>query len=421
MSSVAQPRRALTREGWAALASAPSPPLLALWADAGDIFALFIDDETAVLVSTEIVDGGYPALSPARPAAAWSERLVYDLWGYVAIGGSDARPWLDHGRWPVTTPLAPRPGAPRPAGPPEFRFHDSLDQLPIGPVRGGIEPAAHLRFAIDGETVVGFEPLLGYSHKGTLGLMRGKSPRAAARFAARIAGEATVAHSLAFARAAEAALGCEPPPRALALRDVMAGLEQIAGSLDRLTATAEAVGDQLLATRLACHGEAARQSAGLAFGHRLMMDCVVPGGVASDMATDGDAAILRMLEDLAAELPDLRLSGRLAGSDDAPQRPAALGRRIRRAHDLVRAVPDGGLAVPLAAASGEGLGFFADDRGGHIGHWLRLDHGQIAGTFVYDAAWSRWQLLAAAVVGTRLDDLPQVLAAFELCSSGADL
>src|SRR6478609_10745730 len=29
MSSVAQPRRALTREGWAALASAPSPPLLA--------------------------------------------------------------------------------------------------------------------------------------------------------------------------------------------------------------------------------------------------------------------------------------------------------------------------------------------------------------------------------------------------------
>ena len=41
--------------------------------------------------------------------------------------------------------------------------------------------------------------------------MRGKSPRAAARFAARLAGEATVAHSIAFARATEAALGCEVP------------------------------------------------------------------------------------------------------------------------------------------------------------------------------------------------------------------
>ena len=61
--------------------------------------------------------------------------------------------------------------------------------------------------------------------------MRGKSPRAAARFAARLSGDTTVAHAIAFARAAEAASATEAPPRAAALRAVMAELERIANHL----------------------------------------------------------------------------------------------------------------------------------------------------------------------------------------------
>ena len=141
-----------------------------------------------LLVSTEVEDGGYPALSPARPAAAWFERMVHDLWGHTAIGGTDQRPWLDHGHWPISAPLALRPGPPGRSEAPEFLFPAELDQLPLGPVRGGIEPAAHLRLGIRGETIVRLEARLGYTHKGTLTLMRGKSPRAAARFAARLAG-----------------------------------------------------------------------------------------------------------------------------------------------------------------------------------------------------------------------------------------
>ena len=69
--------------------------------------------------------------------------------------------------------------------------------------------------------------------------MRGKSPRAAARFAARLSGDATVAHSIAFARAAEAAGGTEAPPRAAALRAVMAELERVANHLGDCGAIAE--------------------------------------------------------------------------------------------------------------------------------------------------------------------------------------
>src|SRR6185312_11326836 len=98
----------------------------------------------------------------------------------------------------------------------------------IGPVHGVIAPPLHLRATLAGEIVRRLELRGGYAHRGQLALMRGKSPRAAARFAARISADATVAHALAFARAAEAALDVTPPPRAAALRLAMAEIERIA-------------------------------------------------------------------------------------------------------------------------------------------------------------------------------------------------
>ena len=103
------------------------------------------------------------------------------------------------------------------------------------------EPA-HFRISAEGEAVLRLETRLGYAHKGTLGLLRGKSPRAAARFAARISGDAAVAHSIAFARAAEAAAATEAPPRADALRAVMAELERIANHFADFSTVAEAAG-----------------------------------------------------------------------------------------------------------------------------------------------------------------------------------
>jgi len=375
---MSSPREVLTRDAWAHMAGEPSPPLLALWADTREVYALLHVGAVAKLVSTEVADGGYPALSPIRPAAAWFERMVRDLWGHTAIGGTDLRPWLDHGHWPHSTPMALRPGPASRAEPAEFAMGEELDQIPLGPVRGGIEPAAHLRLGVRGETVASLEVRLGYTHKGTLTLMRGKSPRAAARFAARLAGEATVAHSIAFARATEAALGCEVPPRAAALRDVMAELERIAYGLDSAAAGAETV----------------RRAAGIGFGHRLMMDCVIPGGVAADIAPGGAEAIRRAVSGV--------------------ENGAALVR------DLLAGLPDGAVSVPLPVESGEGIGF-ARGPGGDIWHWLRLDHGQIASVFMVDAAWARWAELEVMMAGGQTDDLPAVLAALRLSSSGVDL
>jgi Ni,Fe-hydrogenase III large subunit len=331
----------------------------------------------------------------------------------------------DHGRWGHGAPLASRPALAARAEPPEFPFAEDLDQVPLGPLRGGIEPAAHLRLGVRGQTVVRLEARLGYAHKGTLSLIRGKSPRAAARFAARLAGEATVAHSVAFARATEAALGCEVPPRALALRDIMVEVERIAGHLDALSAVAEAAGTSVLAERFGWHGEAIRRAADVAFGHRLMMDCVIPGGVAADIAPGGSESIDRALSGLASELPALRpverhLSdvGDVAGR--ARDRLRAIAESIRLACVLLGGIPEGAVSLPPAAGSGEGLGC-ADGPNGEIWHWLRLDHGQIASVFLCDPAWIRWPLLEAAMAGAQAEDLPLIMASFALSVSGVDL
>lgn len=433
-------RQALTREAWTSMAAEPSPPLLALWADTREVYALLRNGGVPLFVSTEVEDGGYPALSPARPAAVWFERMVRDLWGHVAVGGTDQRSWLDHGRWPISVPLAPRAAPPSPAEQPEFAFGDDLDQFPLGPVRGGIEPAAHLRLGIRGDAVARLEVRLGYTHKGTLSLMRGKSPRAAARFAARLAGEATVAHSVAFARASEAALLCEVPSRALALRDLMMELERIAAGLDVLAAMAEAIGSDLQATRFAWHGEAMRRAANVAFGHRLMMDCAVPGGVAADIAPGGSEAINGVLSSMVSELPELRpVPGSLAGlgvvsaghpvlfaarpgdaETRARDRLGAIEKGIRRVHDLLSALPEGAVSVPLSGDSGEAIAS-AVGPSGEIWHWLRLDHGQIASVFLCDPAWANWPLFEAVMVGAQVEDLPLIMASLGLSSSGIDL
>jgi Ni,Fe-hydrogenase III large subunit len=371
------PRHALLADEWAAVGRDRSRALVALWADTSQVYALLRDASDGILfVSAGITDGAYPALSPTQPLAARFERMIHDLWGHIAVEGTDQRPWLDHGRWPRTIPMSLRPGPPGGSSePPEFppADDDTLDQVPLGPAGCGITPAAHLRLTVRGEIIVGAEARLGYTHKGTLALIRGKSPRAAARFAARLAAEATVAHSIAFARATEAALGVEAPPRAAALRQVMATVEQTAAQLER-----ESAGVEL---------EQLRRAAAIAFGHRLMMDCVVPGGVAADIAPGGIETIRSAMGDAASNLP---------------------------------ALPEGATSALLPNESGEGIGHAFGPQG-EIWHWLRLDHGQIASAFLCDPGWGKWPALEAALAGATLDDAPSMLATSNLSSSGVDL
>ena len=464
-------RTVLTTEQWTAMAQALAEQpldLVALWADTVQVHALFAGP---LLVSTRVNDGVYPALSPWRPAAAAFERMIHDLWGHIAAGAEDSRAWLDHGLWEATPPMALRPAAGAGVIEPVFRpGPEALHQVPLGPIRPGIAEPAHWRLHVLGEAVQQAEARFGYAHKGSLVLMRGKSPRIAARFAARLAGDATVAHSIAFARAAEAALGIAAPIRAAMLRAVMAETERAAVHLDTLAGLCGAAG---LAPGAALYGRQREQlliAAEIAFGHRLMMDAVVPGGVATDLAPAGVAAILAAVAGLES-MDDAALTERLAGlgrtlAATAAYAPGGVtGRAAGRAGDarlapgyppydqfppavtvldagdaaaraqmrlaeiaasaallrsLLAELPAGPINEALPAVSGEGLGV-AESVRGEIWHWLRLDSGMIATAFAADAGWRLVPLVELALADGGIGDADLILQSFGVSPSGLDL
>jgi Ni,Fe-hydrogenase III large subunit len=466
------PRHVLSTVQWSALVDALADEpfeLVALWADTVQVYALFAGP---LLVSTPVSEGGYIALSPLRPAAAGFERMILDLWGHVAIGGVDGRPWLDHGVWEMARPMALRPAASAGATEPVLRpGAEGLHQLPLGPIRPGVEEPVHWRLHAAGEAIRQAEARLGYAHKGSLVLMRGKSPRIAARFAARIAGDATVAHSVAFARAAEAAMTIEAPPRAQALRGVMAELERAAVHLDTLARLSDAAGFALGAALFGQTREGLLRAAEAAFGHRLMMDGVVPGGVAVDLAPDGVAAILAALGGLGelgglyrgplaerlaglgrAAVAELALGGvagraagrpgdarvvpgyppydrvrfavpvRTAGDGDARGQVllAEIGESVALLRALLADLPAGPVSVALPSSAGEGLGVAESPRG-DVWHWLRLDGGMIAAAFVADPGWRLFPLAELALADGGVGDVDVILRSFAASASAVDL
>ncbi|MBX9701905.1 MAG: nickel-dependent hydrogenase large subunit [Acetobacteraceae bacterium] len=480
----------LTPSRWAALAEALAADhdlaLLALWAEPAAVHAAFLSDRegTVLLASAPAPEGRYAALSPARPGAVRFERTIRDLWGLSAEGAVDLRPWLDHGRWPQAAPLSARPAA-NPGLPPQPEFLPvegaGVHQIPVGPVHAGIIEPGHFRFHVQGETVVRLEQRLGYLHKGTIGLMLGRSPRAAARFAARLSGDSTVAHAWAFAMAAEAAARVEPPPRAVALRAVMGELERIHNHLNDWGFVCNDASFAWLHARCGALREGVLRACATAFGHRLMMDCVTPGGIAVDIAPEGTAAIRDALDAVESDMPALlrvyeshaSLADRVIGTGitaaalvarfaaggyvgraagrgfDARRMPgyapyadldvavpvlpagdvdARLRIRIAELTEslaLVRALlaelPLGELATTLPQRAGEGVGIVEGFRGECL-HWLTLDDGGlIRAVFPRDPSWLQWPLLEAAIENNIVADFPLCNKSFNGSYSGVDL
>ena len=472
------PRHILTPDGWRNLAAAlvDDPlPLLVSWADTTHVHALFLEAaaDAALLASVPVEAGTYPALSPVRPGAAWYERMIRDLWGHEAAGGTDQRPWLDHGQWVATRPMSLRPGPPVTGPePPEFRTEGGAAamQLPIGPVWGCLEEPAHLRLTMEGTRIVRAEARLGYAYRGILTLMRGKPVRAAARFVARLSGDCTVAHSMAFATAAEAALQVTVPPRATVLRAMMMEVERVAGHLNELSALAGLADLGRAQARLGEAREVMARAAGVAFGHRLMMDCVVPGGVIAETTPAGVGALraaigsalaaLDAVAPLAARLHGLGrttagdvltfaaggVTGRAANRNfdardvQSGREPAAsrrtrtegdaaarcqlraeeIGNALARLRRLTSEEPGGAISAVLPAASGEGVGC-AESIRGDIWHWLRLDHGQIAAVFPRDPGWALWPLAERVLAGGDVADQALIRRSLGLPASGMDL
>jgi Ni,Fe-hydrogenase III large subunit len=461
--------------------------LLGLWAEARAVHMALLDngDGGIAVASLECPDGRYLSVGQHHAPAIRLERAIQDLFGLEASGLPDTRAWLDHGRWGARHPLGARTDAP--AAGSRYPFlpaeGEGLHQIPVGPVHAGIIEPGHFRFTANGETVVRLEERLGYVHKGIEGLMAGADPIRGAKLAGRASGDSTVAYGVAFARAAEAALDIEAPPRAQWLRGLMAELERLASHFGDIGAICNDASFSLMHAYCGVLREHVLRTADACFGHRLMRDVVVPGGVNGDIGAAGPAAlhaliaevrrrfpVLVELYDNTASLQDRTVGtgvlkpalarrfgaggyvGRASGRGFDARRAAAYAPyddlgfeipvledgdvdarvwiRIREVEQslalieqILRRLPAGPIRVDLPAfpEAREGAALVEGFRG-DILVWLRLRaDGTIDRCHLRDPSWFQWPLLEAAIEGNIVADFPLCNKSFNCSYSGHDL
>ena len=257
-------------------------------------------------------DPSFPSLTKQFAAAYRFERQIQSLMGLTPNGHPDPRPWIKHEDWPADAwPLRKSFDAKQalPRVPGEYRWiraeGEGVYEIPVGPVHAGIIEPGHFRFQAMGEDVVNLEEKLGYTHKGIEKRFESLSWNEAARLAGRVSGDTTVGHSLAYSRAVEALAGTVVPDRAHWLRALFLERERIANHLGDLGAICNDVAFAVLLYQFHRLKEHVVRTNMRLFGHRFLMDRIVPGGVAVDIDPAGVTAILEELDWLAKEFERL--------------------------------------------------------------------------------------------------------------------
>ena len=484
------PRAVVTADGWRFAARQLADgqlTLLGLWGDKAAVHMAILDESSGeiVVVTYECPDGKFPSVGALHAPAIRLERAIASLYGLEPVGLPDPRPWLDLGFWGVQHPLGARRDAPPLCEPYAFlpTEGEGMHQIPVGPVHAGIIEPGHFRFTANGETVVRLEQRLGYVHKGIESLMTGATIEQASRLASRTSGDSTVAYALAFAHAVEAALEVKVPPRAIYLRALMAELERLANHFGDIGAICIDASFSIMHAQCGILRERVLRAADACFGHRLMMDRVVPGGVAADLDQAGIGRLDKLLGGIRKIFPQLvelydntaslqdrtvatgfvrpefarqfgaggyvgRASGR--GFDarrmpgyapydtlsfevpvlDAGDVDARVWIRIREVEQSLalidqdlRRLPDGPMQTAVDSGGGqrrEGLGLAEGFRGDVLA-WVRIEDGVVGRCHLRDPSWFHWPLLEVAVEGNIVADFPLCNKSFNCSYSGHDL
>jgi Ni,Fe-hydrogenase III large subunit len=486
------PRAIVGRAGWEEATGrlhSGDWSLLGLWGEPAFAHMAVMERASAecAVLSFAAEGNRFPSVGRSHPPAIRLERALRDLVGLEPEGLTDSRAWLDHGRWGLRHPLGAAAHAR--GAPTGYSFlpaeGESLHQIPVGPVHAGIIEPGHFRFTANGETVVRLEERLGYVHKGTEALMAGASVERAAVLAGRVSGDSTVACALAFARAVEAALALAVPPRAVWLRALCAELERLANHFGDIGAICNDAAFAMMHAQCGLLREQVLRTAEASFGHRLMMDRVIPGGVRSDLPEEAKGALHSLVAGVRRQFPELvelydntaslqdrtvgtgilsralaeqfaaggyvgRASGRTFDARRTPGYPpydrlqfevpvledgdvnARVWIRIREVEQslslvdaIARALPSGPILAPdpgaAAAGAREGMALVEGFRGDVLA-WVRVGpNGRVERCHVRDPSWFQWPLLEAAIHDNIVADFPLCNKSFNCSYSGHDL
>ena len=434
----------------------------------------------------------FPSLTPTFPSAARLERAIRDLLGLIPEGHPDTRPWLLHvapGHPERFHPL--RCDAAADALPPlisqRYPFlrveGEGVHEIPVGPVHAGVIEPGHFRFQVIGEEILNLEERFGYLHRGIEKRMVGLTPVQGVKLATRQSGDAAVGMGWAFCRAVEKALAVEIPPAAVWSRALLAERERIANHVGDIGAICNDVAFSFMHMQtLKLREEMARLHLEI-FGHRLLFDQVIPGGVTRVPDATQRQRLVEQTQAVAATMEQLRIlmddtpslltrldgsgvvdsetaqslgmlgyAGRASGVDadsriavayapyhlhapeglvlhkgDVAARVAIRFEEIAQSARLIAALVadfpvEEGAAVELPQAE-SGMQGFALIEGwrGEIAAFVRFGAGgRIDRARLRDPSWFNWPGLELAVLGVPVPDFPLCNKSFNCAYAGHD-
>ena len=432
-------------------------------------------------------DPRFPALSGLFPAAARQERALFDLLG-ISCDARDTRPWLRHEVWgardfPLRRDFVA--GAPPVSDEPPYPFVSvrgtGVHEIAVGPIHAGTIEPGHFRFSVVGDEILRLEERLGYTHKGVAKRLEGISLLDGGALAGRICADSTAAYAGAYAMAVEAVSACMVPPRALWLRALLWERERIANHLGDLGALCQDGGLAFGHVQFGLLKEWWLKTHRQLFGHRYLMDAIVPGGVACDLDStatallDAECTTLleatrrlqyiiddhaglqerflgtgRLDEIQARALGAVGLAARASGlsydlrvlspsppydtletriairtEGDVAARVAVRFDEIYESLRLIRALlaplPNGPVRVPCDHPEGVlGLGAVEGWRGPVVVAITRAVNPKSHHVHIHDPSWHNWPLLERAVLGDLVPDFPLINKSFNLAYSGHD-
>ncbi|MDD2928785.1 MAG: NADH-quinone oxidoreductase subunit C [Sideroxydans sp.] len=432
----------------------------------------------------------YPDISHIFLAAERMQRATYDLLGLYPQGGHDHRKWLRHGAWhsgsfPLRKDFDAAASLTREADNyPFVRVEgQGVHEIPVGPVHAGIIEPGHFRFSIIGERVLRLEERFGYVHKGIEKRFERMSLQQGAKLAGRVSGDSTVAYAWAYAMAAESIAGVTPPGRALWLRALLLERERVANHLGDLGYLGNDVALSFGFAQFWILKEQVLRNNAALFGHRYLMDKIVPGGVSVNLDAEGkrvieqecamlerEVRLLRSIYDehsgvqdrfiatgrvepkLAAQLGLCGMAGRASAQawDARVQFAAApydkldvriathrngdvaarvivrfdeLFESLRLQREIMDRLLGEDLARPLPTLPGNGFGIGLVE--GWRGEVLVAIHtgaeGQLSRVHPHDPSWQNWPALEHAILDNIVPDFPLINKSFNLSYSGQDL
>ena len=472
--------------------------LIALWAsDDRDrergfcLRVLLRDADGLTVLEHTLPDEGarYPDLSLIFPVANRMQRSAFDMVG-VHCDADDQRPWTWAAAWPIDQFPLRRDFEASPKWEPgeeDYPFvkvaGDGVHEIPVGPVHAGIIEPGHFRFQVVGEKVLRLEERLGYVHKGIEKRFEALGIAEAHRLAGRISGDSTVAYAWAYAQAVEQIASLAAPPRAVWLRALCLERERVANHLGDLGYLGNDGGFAFGLAQFSRLKEEVLRLNRDAFGHRLLMDLIIPGGVTHDLDDAAAGAMrgqcielkheLRVLRDiydehaglqdrfrtcgqvvqeLALKLALTGFAGRASGVAqdlrcDFPSLPYDLLAVRKASHSdgdvaarvavrfdetleslrlidaILEGIPEGDIASPLPdlPAYALALGYVEGWRGPVL---IALESGprnSVRRCHPHDPSWQNWPLLEQAVIGNIVPDFPLINKSFNLSYSGHDL